>query len=73
VSLEENLQAIQQAIGPKRIKTPQEEVEQFDLADLLKAANARGTKKPFLQNITFTKAVPKCEGHCKDLNRSCHD
>jgi hypothetical protein len=73
MSLEENLQAIQQAIGPKRIKTPQEEVEQFDLIDLLKAANSRGTKKPFLANFGFTKAVPKNDCPCKELNRSCDD
>jgi hypothetical protein len=74
MSLEENIQAIQAAVGPKRVKTPQEEVEQFSLAELLKAANSRGTRKPFLNNITFVKAVPKNGRSCEDVNtRPCEE
>jgi len=67
MSLEENIQAIQAAVGPKRVKTPQEEVEQFSLAELMKAANSRGTRKPFLNNFTFVKAVPKNGCSCEDV------
>lgn len=74
MSLEENIQAIQAAVGPKRVKTPQEEVEQFSLAELLKAANSRGTRKPFLNNFSFVKAVPKNGCSCEDVNtRPCED
>lgn len=73
MSLEENIQAIQSTVGPKRVKTPQEEVEQFSLTELLKAANSRGTKKPFLNNFSFVKAVPKNGCSCEDVSRRCDD
>ena len=73
MSLEQNIQAIQSAVGPKRVKTPQEEVEQFSLEELMKAANSRGTKKPFLNNFSFVKAVPKNGRSCEDVNRRCND
>jgi hypothetical protein len=58
------LQEIQEALGPKRVKTPQQEVEQFELRDLLQAANSHGTKKPSLMNIGWTRVVPKYSCHC---------
>lgn len=73
MSLEENIQAIQSAVGPKRVKTPQEEVEQFSLQELMKAANSRGTKKPFLNNFSFVKAVPRDGCSCEDVNRRCNE
>lgn len=73
MSLEENIQAIQSAVGPKRVKTPQEEVEQFSLDELMKAANSRGTKKPFLNNFSFVKAVPRDGCSCEDVNRRCNE
>ena len=71
MSLEQNIQAIQSAVGPKRVKTPQEEVEQFSLDELMKAANSRGTKKPFLNNFAFVKAVPKNGCGCEVNNQRC--
>ncbi len=68
----EDIQALQEAVGPKRIKTTDMEVEQFELKDLIAATNQQSTKKPSLSNIGWTRAVPKygcsCpnQGECRD-------
>jgi hypothetical protein len=58
------LQEIQEALGPKRVKTPQTEVEQFELRDLLAASNQQSTKKPSLSNFGWTRVVPKHNCNC---------
>lgn len=67
------IQEIQAGIGPKRVKTPQEEVEQFSLKELIDAANRIGTKKPSLSNIGWTRAVPKNNCACDSLTKGCCD
>jgi hypothetical protein len=68
------IQEIQAGVGPRRVKTPQEEVEQFSLKELLDAANRIGSKKPSLSNIGWTRAVPKNNCHCSGLEKgSCND
>lgn len=65
------LQEIQTALGPKRVKTPQQEVEQFELRDLLQAANSHGTKKPSLMSMGWTRVVPKDECRCPIEKKEC--
>lgn len=65
------IQAIQAGVGPRRVKTPQEEVEQFSLKELLEAANRIGAKKPTLNTIGWTRVVPKNNCHCESLEKGC--
>jgi hypothetical protein len=68
------IQEIQSGIGPKRVKTPQEEVEQFSLKELIDAANRIGAKKPSLNNIGWTRVVPKNNCACDSLTKgNCND
>lgn len=67
------LQEIQEKLGPKRVKTPQQEVEQFELRDLLQAANSHGTKKPSLMNMGWTRVVPKCSCRCPIEDKECNE
>lgn len=67
-----DISELQAAVGPKRVKTPGLEVEQFDIDKLLKVANAQSTFRPFMHNIGWSKAVPACNCNCP-INPSCTD
>lgn len=60
-----NINALREAIGPKRVKTPLIEVEQFDLNQLDKIAQKSNSFKPMFSNFMFSKAVPKCGTSCE--------
>lgn len=73
----QDIESIRESLGPKRVKTPQIEIEQFDLDQLDRIAQKSNTFKPLFSNFMFTKVVPKCgtsceTGTCTDPDESCN-
>lgn len=66
MSLADDLKAINDTLGPKRIKTPNMETEDHDLKDLLEVQRRNTVTRPHLSNFAFTKAVPKGGCSCED-------
>lgn len=66
----EDILAIRENVGPKRVKTPLIETEQFDLDQLSRVAEKSNSFKPTLNNMLFSIAVPKngcsCEREVED-------
>ncbi len=61
----EQIKLVQAGIGPKRVKTPDVEVEQFSMGELIRAAAYTGTRRGIsLGTIQFTIAVAKCGCSC---------
>lgn len=54
----ENIETIRELLGPKRVKTPKIEVEQFDLKELDRIAEKSNTFKPSFNNFMFAVASP---------------
>jgi hypothetical protein len=65
-TLAEQLKAINDVIGPKRIKTPNMETEDHDLKDLLYLQRTTTVVRPHFSNFAFAKAVPKGGCSCED-------
>jgi hypothetical protein len=65
-SLAEQLQQINDLLGPKRIKTPNMETEDHDLKDLLEVQRTTTVVRPHFSNFAFTKAIPKGGCSCED-------
>lgn len=65
-TLAEQLKAINDVIGPKRIKTPNMETEDHDLKDLLELQRTTTVVRPHFSNFAFTKAIPKGGCSCED-------
>lgn len=61
----QDIEAIRESLGPKRVKTPQIEIEQFDLDQLDRIAQKSSTFKPSFNNFLFAKAVPKYGMTCE--------
>ena len=58
-------------VGPKRVKTPQIETEQFDLDQLDRLAEKTNPVKPTFQNMLFSIAVPKWGCDCTRREDDC--
>lgn len=54
------LAAISQAYGPKRVKTPNMEVEQFDPIAIQRAEDRANAVHPTLGSMNISIAVPSC-------------
>jgi hypothetical protein len=65
MTLEEQIVALQQAVGPQRVKTPDVEVEQFSLKDLATVAQKNVTPNPTFGTLSWTKVVPKDGCSCE--------
>lgn len=67
----ENIEAIRELLGPKRVKTPKIEVEQFDLDQLDRIAQKSNTFRPSFDNFMFAVASPKCDPRLERLGINC--
>jgi len=66
----EELAALSQAYGPKRVKTPNQEVEQFSPGEIQKMLDAQNASTPVgLSDISMTIASPRASSY---RNTSCH-
>lgn len=72
MSLNEDIQSLQELIGPKRVKTPNIEVEQFELRDLVQAAQRNTGTNPVFSNFNYSLAVPKDLSPCERTDGSCN-
>lgn len=63
----EDILSIRENVGPKRVKTPLIETEQFDLDQLSRVAEKSNSFKPTLNNMLFSIVVPSCDPYdpCK--------
>jgi hypothetical protein len=69
--ISDTISDLQGKLGPKRVKTPQIEIEQFDLKDL--ANLARSTQPlPTFNQFNWAKVVPKNGCTCEDNSSSCN-
>jgi len=55
----DKIAALRAKVGPKRMKTPQVEVEQHDLAELARLADRTGVRAPTLSSMGWCIAQPK--------------
>ena len=62
----QDINTLRESIGPKRVKTPLIEVEQFDLNQLDKIAAKSNTFKPMFSNFMFSKVVPLNGCSCEE-------
>ena len=66
------IQDLSKSLGPKRIKTPQVEAEQFDPITVIRAANLLVSRKKRVSmssmdvDIATPKGNPPCSRTCKD-------
>lgn len=62
---EEDLAAASQTYGPKRVKTPNMEVEQFDPLTVQKAQERANAQVPLFGGFGITIASPNCTKYRK--------
>lgn len=66
MTIETELQNLQEAIGPVRVKTPNLEVEMHPILDLLKAQQKTKTRTMSMGTLGFSVATPKAGNACAD-------
>jgi hypothetical protein len=71
----DDISALQKAVGPKRVKTPTHEIEQYSLREML-AASEKLKKRPIgLSAMHFDIVTPKegctCEDTRSKLSSGC--
>jgi hypothetical protein len=69
--LVDTLKSLQEQLGPQRVKTPQLEVEQFSLKELLSAADRTVAKPVQLHKFPMTIARPKYGMVCCPSKTGC--
>jgi hypothetical protein len=60
----EEIEELLDAVGPKRVKTKDYEIENHNINDIMRAVERRRSSWPTMASIPYTKVVPKHGCYC---------